>query len=101
MASMARPNPLARLGAHLGAHGFAVDLTDRGLTVSNPEVAGCCPEVARTSDTITCRSRREDGGRLWFWSSWGQPLAEADHITDALIAVKINLAGRDTAEGGR
>nr|BFE32535.1 hypothetical protein GCM10010200_047860 [Actinomadura rugatobispora] len=66
MASLARPNPLAALGAHLGAHGFAVELTDRGLKVSNPQVAGCCPEVAHASDTITCRSRQEDGGRLWF-----------------------------------
>jgi hypothetical protein len=98
---MARPNPLAALGAHLGAHGFAVELTDRGLKVSNPEVAGCCPEVAHASDTITCRPRPEDGGRLWFFSSWGQPLAEADRITDALIAVKINLAARDTARDGR
>jgi hypothetical protein len=85
--------PLAALGAYLGAHGFAVELTARGLVVRNPDVPGCCEEVKVTSDTITCRPRDTDGGRLWFFTSWGEPIAEADRIVDARIFVMGRLAG--------
>jgi hypothetical protein len=90
---MTQPDPLAALGAHLAAHGFKVDLTADGLRVINPKVGGCCAEVPYAADTITCRPRRDDGDRLWLWTSWGEPLAEADRITDATMAIRGNLAG--------
>jgi hypothetical protein len=93
---------LAALGAHLGARGFTVDLTAKGLRVTNPHAARCCAEVAHPADTITCRARREDDGRMWFWTSWGEPIAEADRITDASVVILGNLAERPTvAEGER
>jgi hypothetical protein len=92
---------LAALGAHLGAHGFNVELTARGLKVSNPHVAGCCSDVAQASDTVTCRARPEDGGALWFFSSWGKPIAAADRIIDAKVVILGNLAELHRAEGHR
>ncbi|MFC5747287.1 hypothetical protein [Actinomadura rugatobispora] len=79
----AETDPLAALGAHLGAHGFAVELTVRGLVVRN----------AGADYTVTCNPRAEDGGRLWFFGSGGEPIAESDHITDARIFVMVRLAG--------
>jgi hypothetical protein len=63
--------------------------------VTDPHAAGCCAEVAHPADTITCRARPEDGGRMWFWTSWGEPIAEADRITDASVVILRNLAGGD------
>ncbi|XVQ11249.1 hypothetical protein ACQP1W_01370 [Spirillospora sp. CA-255316] len=85
---------LAALGAHLGARGLTVEFTAKGLRVTNPHVAGCCADAAHPADTITCRARREDGGRTWFWTSWGEPVAEADRITDAAMVILGNLAGQ-------
>lgn len=79
---------LAALGTHLKAHGFDVELTGRGLTVGNASAVGCCPDVAVRADTITCRRRAGDGGRLWFLTSWQEPIAEADRITDAVTRIK-------------
>ncbi|WP_433325986.1 hypothetical protein [Spirillospora sp. CA-294931] len=93
------PDPLAALGAHLGARGFTVELTREGLQVTNPRVAGCCAEVPHVGDTITCRAREEDGGRLWFWTSWGDPIAPADRITDATMVILGNLADRPVGAG--
>ena len=73
---------LAALGAHLGARGLAVDLTAQGLRVAD----------AHAADTITCRARRADAGRLWFWTSEGEPIAEADRIIDASMVILGNLA---------
>ena len=87
---------LSALAVCLKAHGFDVELTTRGLVVSNPEADACCPDAGRRhlADTITCRPYEADGGRAWFFTSWQQPIAEADRITDALIAIKGYLAGR-------
>lgn len=85
---------LAALGAHLGARGLIVNLTARGLYVQNPEVSGCCDAAKHPADTITCRPRPDDGGRMWFFTSWGAPIAEADRITEAALAVRSNLSGR-------
>ncbi|TDB91491.1 hypothetical protein E1264_01480 [Actinomadura sp. KC216] len=78
---------LAALGAHLSARRLEVELTTRGLSVKNPDVPGCCPEVGRLSDVITCRPRVEDDARLWFYTSWNEPVAEAGHITDAAVFI--------------
>src|SRR5262245_46996284 len=98
--TMPQTNPLAALGAYLGAHGLAVELTARGLKVTNKQVSGCCDEVSYASDTITCRKRTDDGGRLWFWNSSGKPIAEADRIVDAALIIRSDLSGT-SAERGR
>ncbi|GAA4059913.1 hypothetical protein [Actinomadura miaoliensis] len=38
-------------------------------------------------ETITCREREDDGGKLWFFTSDGTPIAEADdeHLDDAAV----------------
>jgi hypothetical protein len=92
-------DPLARLAAFLGGQGLKAEPTERGLRVVNPEIAGCCS--AHAADTITCRPRPEDGGRLWYWTSWGEPIAEADHIVDAALIIRGNLARRALAEVAR
>ncbi|MFC5747373.1 hypothetical protein ACFPZN_17225 [Actinomadura rugatobispora] len=78
---------LAALGAHLVARGLTIGLTEKGLRVTNPHAGGCCDDAAHPADTITCHARREDDGRMWFWTSWGEP------ITDASKVILGNLAG--------
>ncbi|QFG23614.1 hypothetical protein [Actinomadura sp. WMMB 499] len=91
------PDPLACLGAHLSARRLDVDLTARGLRVTNPDGAGCCAEANAAADVITCRPRPDDGGREWFWTSWNEPIAEADRIVEATTFVLGYLArGRET-----
>ncbi|GAA0245296.1 hypothetical protein GCM10009527_047460 [Actinomadura nitritigenes] len=86
-------DPLAALGAHLSARRLQVELTTRGLKVLNPQTQGCCVESSRTSDTITCRARSEDGGTRWFYTSWREPIAPADQIIDASVRIVGYLAG--------
>jgi hypothetical protein len=81
-------NPLAALGAHLGAHGFGIELTAQGLKVSHPR-------GGKAVDTVTCRARAEDGGRVWFYSGSGRPIAEAERIIDAKMVILGGLAARD------
>jgi hypothetical protein len=85
---------LAALGAHLSAHGLTVELTSRGLRVKNPEVRGCCPENPTLSDLIGCRARADDGGRLWFFTGWAEPIAPADQVTEAVVTIKGYLSDR-------
>ncbi|GLZ11334.1 hypothetical protein Acsp04_15690 [Actinomadura sp. NBRC 104425] len=77
-------DPLSALGTSLGADGLTVARTADGLQVTNEDVPGA-------TDTITCRPRPEDGGRLWFWTGRGEPLAEADHLRDAILYVRVHL----------
>jgi hypothetical protein len=84
-------DPLAVLGAFLTACGYGTERSVRGLKVVNPQVMGCCALVA---DTITCRERSEDSGRVWFWTSWGEAIAPADRITEAALAVMAYLRER-------
>ena len=79
---------LACLGAYLASHGFAVDLTRRGLKVINSALPGCCDQVRHPCDTITCRRRLDDGGRMWFFTSWREPIAEVHQIPDATIVIR-------------
>jgi hypothetical protein len=81
-------DPLAALGAHLSAHRLTVELTSRGLRVVNPDVPGCCGEVGCASDVVACRARSEDFGNAWFWTSWGEPIARADQVTDAAVFIR-------------
>jgi hypothetical protein len=86
-------DPLAALAAHLSAHRLTVELTSRGLRVVNPDVPGCCDESRSASDLITCRARGEDFGTAWFWTSWGEPIARAECITDAAVFIRGYLSG--------
>ena len=76
---------LAALGAHLAARKFDVRLDSRGLRVTSPQVKDCCGR--RKSDRISCRARGEDGGRLWYFTASGEPIAPADRVTDAAVFV--------------
>ncbi|TDD93026.1 hypothetical protein [Actinomadura rubrisoli] len=80
----------ARLGAlmtRLHTYDLKTALQRRGLIVSNPAKAGCCEQGPQRADTITCKPREDDAHRLWFYSSWGEPIAEADHIIDAAVII--------------
>jgi hypothetical protein len=66
----------------------------------DPKVAGCCDEVAHAADTITCRPRTGDGDRMWFWTSWGEPIAEADRIIEAKMVIRGYLARHARRETG-
>ncbi|MFC4052865.1 hypothetical protein ACFOY4_24520 [Actinomadura syzygii] len=78
---------LAALGAHLSARRLDVELTSRGLRVENAGTPGCCEDVPIPSDVINCRTRVEDGGRPWFFTSWNEPIAEAGRVTDAAVFI--------------
>ncbi|TDC86726.1 hypothetical protein [Actinomadura sp. 7K507] len=84
---------LAALAAHLAARKLDVDLGPAGLRVTNPQVKGCCAK--NTADTISCRFRGEDADRLWYFTSWGEPIAPADRVTDAAVFVLGYLAERE------
>ncbi|TDC62428.1 hypothetical protein E1200_25770 [Actinomadura sp. GC306] len=84
---------LAALAAHLTARKLDVDLSAAGLRVTNPQVKGCCAQNA--ADTISCRPRAEDAGALWFFTSWGEPIAPADRLTEAAVFVLGYLAARE------
>ena len=57
-----------------------LDLWEAKLTIARP---GELPDV-----TVTCRSRPDDGGRLWFFDGSGRPIIEADNIADAALMVR-------------
>ncbi|WP_131740332.1 hypothetical protein [Actinomadura roseirufa] len=96
------PDAYSRLGAlmtRLHVYGLETVLQRRKLIVINPKAPGCCDYVPRLADTITCKPREDDGGRLWFVTSWGEPIAEANHIVDAALTVATTL-GAATSESG-
>lgn len=84
--------PVARLAAlamHLGTRGLDVDVTRDGLLARRPNR----PDTAHA---ITCRPRREDADRLWFFAGTAEvPIAEADQIFEAAIAICALLAAGD------
>ncbi|GAA4234863.1 hypothetical protein GCM10022254_40760 [Actinomadura meridiana] len=84
--SGARSSPrdhLAGLEAHLAGRGFETYLHDKGLTV----IAPTDPLGFRLTTMIQCRPRWDDGGKLWFLTDQGAPLAEAGRIIDTAVAV--------------
>ena len=92
-------DPLARLAAYLTGQGLRAESVSRGLRVTDPQAAGC--RTPHAADTITCRPRPEDGGRRWFWTSWGEPIAEAHRIADAALIIRGHLARGGRRDGGR
>ena len=87
---------LAVLTVRLQVHRFKVEMTREGVRVRNEDAAECCPDNPAPSDLITCRPYERDGGHLWFFGSDGEPLAEADRVTDAIVRIKGRLARRDS-----
>ncbi|GAA3930989.1 hypothetical protein GCM10023085_10460 [Actinomadura viridis] len=87
-------NRLAVLGAQLSSRGYEVEWTQHGMRVINSKVPACCPKAAPREDSITLRRRPEDFDNPWFWTVRGEPLAQADRITDAILAVVGLLAHR-------
>ncbi|WP_433227941.1 hypothetical protein [Actinomadura formosensis] len=77
---------LAALGTHLSARGYRIDFLGTRLKVSNVHDSECCAQ--RLSDTVTCRARQDDGGRWWYFTSWGEPIAPADRVTDAAVSIQ-------------
>ncbi|MFD0686829.1 hypothetical protein [Actinomadura fibrosa] len=78
---------LAALNNRLEVYRLDTVLEGCSLVVLNPHAIGCCEQVHRPADRITCRRRGDDGGRWWFWTSWGQPIAEADRVVDAAVII--------------
>ncbi|GLZ05006.1 hypothetical protein Acsp03_24720 [Actinomadura sp. NBRC 104412] len=87
------PARLFELQNALHRHGLDATLTARGLVVRNYHAPGCCIDNPCAADTITCRPRHDDGDRLWFYTSWNHPFAEADpaRIPDAALTVRSYL----------
>lgn len=81
---------LNALAAHLGAiPGLESRITGRGLLVRNPGRPGCCEETPfGRSDRITCERRSEDGGALWYFTSWGEPISPADDVVGASVRIR-------------
>ncbi|MEU6037297.1 hypothetical protein ABZ801_18010 [Actinomadura sp. NPDC047616] len=79
-------DPLFALGAQLGADGLTINYAADGIFVMDDTVPGA-------TDKITCRARPDDGGRMWFWTGRGKPIAEADpdHLADAVLEVQAHL----------
>jgi hypothetical protein len=94
--------PIARAQGRLGAlkirletyNGLDVQLLAHGVRVTNPFKDGCCGDAPEPSDLVTCKARSEDGGRLWFFHSWGEPIAEADKVVDASVAIASRLGAK-------
>lgn len=84
---------LGALAEQLKAHRLDVELTTCGLRVAKPPAPGYSNANANAADTITCRPRPEDGQALWFFTSWQEAIAPADHLTDAIVVIKGHLAG--------
>jgi len=84
-------DPLAALAVHLSARRLAVTTTAAGLRVVNKDVPGCCG-ARYAADTVSCRPREDDAGTLWFFTSWGEPIAPADQVEDAGMYIHAYLS---------
>lgn len=82
---------LEALGTVLRVAGFHAVMSPRGLEVENPNTSGCCG--GHPSTVVIVAPREDDGGRLWFVTTWRYPLAEASRIPDALTALTGLLNG--------
>jgi hypothetical protein len=72
---------------------LAQQLAMRGLAVAHMLHV---EDATGVSVTVTCRSRPEDGGRLWFFTEDGEPISETGgvHEPDAVLHVLGRLARR-------
>lgn len=101
MTTTTQPNAaaMARIGAlmyRLGTYQLDVEVTPSGLRVRNPHVRGCCDDNGHPTDTVTCKPRTDDAGRLWFFTSWGEPIAEATDLVGASVTIAATLRATGT-----
>ncbi|MWA02097.1 hypothetical protein F8568_017300 [Actinomadura sp. LD22] len=82
---------LEALGTVLRAHGMSAWFTPDGLRVENPRADGCC--TVHPCAVLTVGPREADAGRLWFWTNWRHPVADADRVADAVTVLKALLSG--------
>ncbi|WP_433469557.1 hypothetical protein [Spirillospora sp. CA-128828] len=76
---------LARLQTALDAKGFETRLGGSSLIMIAPAIEG--ESGPRPADTVVCRARDSDGGRMWFWTSWGEPITKAEDLTGAAVII--------------
>ncbi|MFB4302121.1 hypothetical protein [Actinomadura sp. NTSP31] len=79
----------------LRVYRLQASMTDDGLRVVNREAAGCC--AAHPADLITVGAREDDGGRMWFFTSWRYPVAEVERVVDAVMVIRGLLDGKPGA----
>ncbi|SNR68322.1 hypothetical protein [Actinomadura mexicana] len=77
---------LATLARRMGVRGYKVDIGAPEITVAAD--GGGTPRAVR----VTCEARPTDNDRDWFWTHWGDPIAEATDITGAEVALAGLLA---------
>jgi hypothetical protein len=80
---------LSALARAMGVRGYTVDIGAPVVTVTTPK--GVSP---RRAVRVTCEPRPTDEDRDWFWTHWGDPLAQADDITGAEVALVGHLTER-------
>ncbi|NYD50849.1 hypothetical protein BJY14_006832 [Actinomadura luteofluorescens] len=84
------PHPqMSVLARRMGVRGYAVDISASEITVTTP--LGVSPPRAVR---VTCEPRPTDEDRDWFWTHWGDALAEAGDITGAEVALVGLLAAQ-------
>ncbi|NDU74061.1 hypothetical protein GWI34_15655 [Actinomadura sp. DSM 109109] len=84
------PHPqLSALARRMGVRGYVVDVGAPEITVTTA-VGVSPPRAVR----VTCEPRPTDEGRDWFWTHWGDAIAEAGDITAAEVALVGLLAAR-------
>ncbi|MEV3920509.1 hypothetical protein [Actinomadura coerulea] len=72
---------LAALARRMGVRGYRVDIGAPEITVTAD--GGGTPRAVR----VTCEARPADGDREWFWTHWGDPIAEAMDISGAEVVL--------------
>ena len=83
---------LSVLARRMGVRRYSVDIGAPVVTVATP--AGVSPPRAVR---VTCEPRPTDEGREWFWTHWGDPIAEAADITGAEVKL-VGLLASEAAE---
>ncbi|MEV3925139.1 hypothetical protein [Actinomadura coerulea] len=83
---------LSALARHMGVRGYSVDIGAPVVTVTTP-IGVSPPHAVR----VTCEPRPTDEGRDWFWTHWGDPIAQADDVMGAEIAL-VGLLASEAAE---
>lgn len=73
---------LYQLTTQMRLRGYTCQVDEHSLTVIAPVDHG-----PRLADVITVRPRAVDGGRPWFWTSWGRALAPLDSVDDAALQI--------------
>ncbi|WP_433467329.1 hypothetical protein [Spirillospora sp. CA-128828] len=76
---------LARLQTVLDAKQFETRLGGSSLIVI--AAAGEDQSGPRPADTVICRGRDSDRGRMWFWTSWNEPITTAEDLTGAAVII--------------